>query len=94
MRRGYYQQQEVVNYVNNQHRNASYYTSSTHEYKLSDTYAAPGPSVAVATAANLRLPIADTDQTKNPLLKPDASGNIATVAYTFGEREVSDDALF
>ena len=24
----------------------------------------------------------------------DASGNIATVAYTFGEREVSDDALF
>ena len=94
VRRGYYRQQEVVNYVNNQHRNASYYTSSTHEYKLSDTYAAPGPSVAVATAANLRLPIADTDQTKNPLLKPDASGNIATVAYTFGEREVSDDALF
>ncbi|MBQ8655591.1 MAG: RagB/SusD family nutrient uptake outer membrane protein [Prevotella sp.] len=94
VRRGYYQQQEVVNYVNNQHRNASYYTSSTHEYKLPDTYAAPGPSVAVATAANLTLPIADTDQTKNPLLKPDANGVIQTVAYEFGEREVTDADLF
>lgn len=40
VRRGYYEQQEVVNYVNNQHRNASYYESSTHTYKLSDSYAA------------------------------------------------------
>lgn len=94
IRRGYYEQQEVVNYVNNQHRNASYYESSTHTYKLSDTYAAPGPSVATATAANLTLPIADTDQTKNPLLKPDASGTIATVPYVFGDREVTDAELF
>ncbi len=94
IRRGYYEQQEVVNYVNNQHRNASYYESSTHTYKLSDTYAAPGPSVATATAANLTLPIADTDQTKNPLLKPDASGTIATVPYLFGDREVTDAELF
>lgn len=94
VRRGYYQQTEVVNYVNNQHRNASYYTASTHEYKLPDTYVAPGPSVSVATSANLTLPIADTDQTKNPLLKPDASGNIQTIAYEFGEREVTDADLF
>ena len=94
VRRGYYQQQEVVNYVNNQYRNASYYTASTHEYKLSDSYSKPGPSVAVATARNLTLPIADTDQTKNPLLKPDTDGNIATVAYEFGEREVTDAELF
>ena len=94
VRRGYYQQQEVVNYVNNQYRNASYYTASTHEYKLSDSYSKPGPSVAVATARNLTLPIADTDQTKNPLLKPDTDGNISTVAYEFGEREVTDDELF
>ena len=32
VRRAYYKQQEVVNYVNNQNRNASYYDSSTHEY--------------------------------------------------------------
>ena len=94
IRRGYYQQQEVVNYVNNQYRNASYYESSTHEYKLSDTYTAPGPSVAIATEKNLTLPMADTDQTKNPRLKPDANGNIETVAYEFGEREVTDADLF
>ena len=94
VRRGYYQQQEVVNYVNNQYRNASYYESSTHEYKLSDSYTLPGPSVSVATASSLTLPIPDTDQTKNPLLKPDASGNIVTVNYEFGNREVSDAELF
>ena len=94
VRRGYYQQQWTVNYVNNQYRNASYYESSTHTYKLSESYAAPGPSVAVATASHLTLPMADTDQTKNPLLKPDANGNIQTVAYEFGEREVSDTQLF
>ena len=94
VRRGYYQQQEMVNYVNHQHRNASYYKSATHEYVLSEDYAEPGPSVATATAKNLTLPIADTDQTKNPLLKPDASGNIATVAYQFSDREVQDTDLF
>ena len=94
VRRGYYQQQEMENYVNHQHRNASYYKSATHEYVLSEDYAEPGPSVATATAKNLTLPIADTDQTKNPLLKPDASGNIATVAYQFGDREVQDTDLF
>ena len=93
-RRGYYQQQEVVNYVNNQFRNASYYEESTHEYKLSDTYTAPGPSVSIATAASLTLPMPDTDQTKNPLLKPDSNGNVETVVYEFGEREVSDSDLF
>lgn len=94
VRRGYYQQQEVVNYVNNQNRNASYYESSTHEYKLSESYVAPGASVSLATAKNLTLPIADTDQTKNPMLKPDADGNITTVTWEFGEREVTDEELF
>lgn len=94
VRRGYYQQQEMVNYINNQYRNASYFKSSTHEYVLSEDYTAPGPSVTTATAKNLTLPIADTDQTKNPLLKPDGNGNIATVAYQFGNREVEDTDLF
>lgn len=94
VRRGYYQQQEMVNYINNQYRNASYFKSSTHEYVLSEDYTAPGPSVATATAKNLTLPIADTDQTKNPFLKPDGNGNIATVAYQFGNREVENTDLF
>ena len=94
VRRGYYEQQEVVNYVNNQYRNASYYESSTHTYKLSDSYVAPGPSVSVATAKNLVLTIPETDSTKDPLLKSDANNNVATVAYEFGDREVSDADLF
>lgn len=94
VRRGYYQQQEVVNYVNNQNRNASYYESSTYTYVLSDSYEAPGSGVATATASNLILPMADTDQTKNPYLKTDSSGNISTVAYEFGDREVDVNDLF
>ena len=94
IRRAYSHQQEVVNYLNNQNRNASYYEASTHSYKLSDSYTAPGPDVDLATAADLVLPIADADQTKNPNLKPDANGNIATVPYEFGEREVDEQNLF
>ena len=94
VRRGYYEQQEVVNYVNNQYRNASYYESSTHTYVLSDSWTAPGPSVSVATAKNLVLPIPETDSTKNPMLKSDADNNVPTVAYEFSEREVSDADLF
>jgi len=94
IRRGYYKQQEVVNYLNNQNRNASYYESSTHTYVLSDNYVAPGPDVDIATASDLTLPMSDTDQTKNPKLKPDSNGNIATVAYSFGDREVDEATLF
>ena len=94
VRRGYYKQQEVVNYVNNQNRNASYYEASTNSYKLSDTYVAPGSGVATATAEDLILPMADTDQAKNPYLKPDANGEITTKSYEFGEREVKVEELF
>ena len=94
VRRGYYKQQEVVNYVNNQNRNASYYEASTNSYKLSDTYVAPGSGVSVATAEKLILPMADTDQAKNPYLKPDANGNITTESYEFGEREVKVEESF
>ncbi len=94
LRRSYSHQQEVVNYLNNQNRNASYFESSTNTYKLSKDYAAPGPDVKIATAANLVLPMSDTDQTKNPNLKPDASGKVKTVPYTFGDREVSESELF
>ena len=94
VRRGYYQQQEVVNYVNNQNRNASYYDSSTCTYYLPDDYEAPGSGVATATASSLTLPMADTDQTKNPYLKTDSDGNITTESYVFGDREVSVDDLY
>ena len=94
LRRSYYHQQEVVNYLNSQSRNATYFDNATKTYKRSDSYVAPGPDVDVATASDLVLPMSDTDQTKNPNLKPDASGNIATVPFTFGEREVDEQSLF
>lgn len=94
LRRAYSHQQEVVNYLNNQYRNASYFEASTNSYVLSDKYVAPGPDVDVATASDLTLPMSDTDQTKNPKLKPDTNGNISTVAYGFGDREVNESSLF
>lgn len=94
VRRAYYQQQEVINYVNNQNRNASYYEASTHEYKLPDDWTGVGPGVATATARNLTLPYPDSDVNRNPYLQTDSNGNLETVAYEFGEREVSEEELF
>lgn len=94
LRRSYSHQQEVVNYLNNQNRNASYFDNETKTYKLSDNYVAPGHDVDVATAADLVLPMADADQTKDPMLKPDTNGNVQTVPYEFGEREIDEQSLF
>lgn len=94
VRRSYYKQQEVLNYINNQNRNASYYSSATHEYKLSDDYVAPGNGVATATERNLTLPYSDVDQNVNKWLKTDGSGKLTTTPYVFGDREVSEDDLF
>ena len=95
VRRSYYRQQEVINYMNNQQRNASYdYNEETGVYEIDENYEAPGTGVATATARSLTLPMADADQSKNPYLKPDANGNISTVPYEFGAREVTHEELF
>jgi hypothetical protein len=95
VRRAYYQQQEVVNYLNNQSRNARYsYNATTKQYEISADYVAPGNGVATATAKSLTLPIPDTDQNKNAYLKTDSNGDIATVAYEFGDKEVTASDLY
>lgn len=95
VRRSYYQQQEVINYMNNQNRNASYdYNETTKEYEISEDYSAPGPGVATATARSLLLPISDVDQNKNHYLKSNSNGEIEAVAYEFGEKEVNTDDLY
>lgn len=95
VRRSYYRQQEVVNYINNQQRNASYdYNEETQEYEISEDYEEPGTGVATATVSNLTLPVPDADQSKNPYLKPDSDGNISTTSYEFGDREVTHEELF
>ena len=76
LRRSYYQQQEVVNYLNNQERNASYKWDETEDCQYAKTD--DGTSVATATV----------DSGRNPLLNQEPE------AYTFGEREVSEEDLF
>jgi len=93
LRRSYYKQQEVINYLNNQHRNASYYESSTNTYELDEDWTQPS-SVSTATASNLILPMSNADQNKNPYLKTDSEGNITTTSYEFGDLEVTEDDLF
>lgn len=95
VRRSYYRQQEVINYMNHQQRNASYeYQTESGVYEISPDYVESGNGVATATANSLILPMSDTDQSKNPYLKPDTGGNLQTVAYEFGEKEVSEEDLF
>lgn len=95
VRRSYYRQQEVINYMNHQQRNTSYeYQTESGVYEISPDYVEPGNGVATATANSLILPMSDTDQSKNPYLKPDTGGNLQTVAYEFGEKEVSEEDLF
>mgnify|MGYP002852095048 CR=1 FL=1 len=89
VRRAYYQQQEVVNYMNNQNRNASYYTASTKTYELSPSYVAPGSGVSTATEQSLLLPYPATDQAKDPMLSHE---NVKS--YNFQAREVDESDLF
>lgn len=102
VRRAYYKQTDVLAYVNNQQRNASYgqkgdtYSlEETAGYCLNRDYQAPGNAVLLATTANLVLPVPDVDQGKNPNLKTtDANRRLNTVPYEFGEREIDVNELF
>jgi hypothetical protein len=86
IRRSYYQQQEVVNYLNNQDRNASYEWDESEECQYAKT--ADADDVSTATASHLTLPISDVDRGRNPKLGDEP------VAYEFGEREISETELF
>jgi hypothetical protein len=95
VRRAYYKQQEVVNYLNNQDRNATYNCDEkTGVYEISASYVAPGRGVATATVGSLTLPVSDNDQNKNHYLKTDANGELQTVAYEFGDKEVTASELY
>ena len=82
LNRSYYQQQEVVNYLNNQDRNRTYrYDTAEGTYVPSEN---PGTGVATATASSLLLPYPDSDQNSNPNLK----NSVAPESYPFGDREI------
>lgn len=88
VRRAYYKQQEVVNYLNNQDRNRTYkYDTAAGTYVASEK---AGTGVATATAKSMLLPYSDADQNKNSYLKSSAT----PVSYPFTTREVDESTLF
>lgn len=86
LRRSYYEQQEVVNYINTQDRNAGYEWDTSEPCQYAKT--SEGTGVATATVANLTLPMSDVDLGRNPKLAEDP------VAYEFGEKEVTTADLY
>lgn len=86
LRRAYYRQQEVVNYLNTQERNAGYEWDESEPCQYAKT--SDGTSVATATAAHLLLPFSDVDLIRNPRLSEEP------VAYEFDAREVTAADLY
>lgn len=86
VRRAYYKQQEVVNYLNSQERNAGYEWDENEVCQYAKT--SDGTGVSTATAYHLTLPLSDVDLARNPMLTQDP------VAYSFGEREVQHSELY
>ncbi|MCM1355496.1 MAG: RagB/SusD family nutrient uptake outer membrane protein [Staphylococcus sp.] len=86
LRRSYYQQQEVVNYLNSQERNAGYEWDENEPCQYVKT--SDGTGVSTATKNHLTLPLSDVDIARNPKLLE------SPVAYEFGEREINPSTLF
>lgn len=86
LRRSYYKRQEVLNYVNSQHRNCSYVydESEPSQYAFKEE----GKGVSTATEARFTFPFSDVDLTRNPQLGGEP------VAYPFGDKEVTAAQLY
>lgn len=84
VRRSYYRQQEVLNYMNDdQDRSVSYSCTDTPgTYVAGDLNNAQ--QVSEATAASLLLPYPESEMVQNPLLRKDP------VDYTFTEERITD----
>lgn len=82
LRRSYYQQQEVINYMNNQDRNAGYEWDESEDCQYAK--ASEGTGVATAELKHLLLPISDVDKGKNKFL------NDEPVSFTFTEEKIAD----
>lgn len=83
VRRSYYRQQEVLNYVNDtQMRSVEYeYDTGSKKYIEGDTNTAQ--QVAVATAKTFLLPYPESELIQNPLLREEP------VPYTFEEERIN-----
>lgn len=95
LRRSYYQQSEIIGYINNQWRNVGYEWDETQvcQYKAADgAEITGGDGVEVADVNRLLMPVSDVDAGRNPYL------NEAPVTYFSAEQlaqpEVDINALF
>lgn len=83
LRRGYYEQDKVVQYLNSQNRNAGYQyienTTPDGGVKMYE-FRSEGTGVFPATARHLLLPVSDTDKGKNKYLD---TANYPAQAYVF-----------
>lgn len=86
IRRAYYKQQEVVNYLNNQDRNAGYEWNEAEACQYEKT--SDATDVSIATVNHLTLPISDVDAGRNPLLNDEPS------VYEFDKKEISTSELY
>ncbi|MBN2744761.1 MAG: RagB/SusD family nutrient uptake outer membrane protein [Marinilabiliaceae bacterium] len=81
VRRGYYRQQEVLNYMNDTQERAVGYEWESTQYVVGNKNTAQ--QVATATVDKLLLPYPEAEVVQNPLLKKDP------VRYTFTEPRVN-----
>ncbi|MDE6122265.1 MAG: RagB/SusD family nutrient uptake outer membrane protein, partial [Duncaniella dubosii] len=86
LRRSYYQEEEVIGYLNSQERNAGYEWDETETCQYAKT--GDGTGVSTATKQHLTFPVSNVDLTRNPKLKD------TPVAYEFPQREVETATLF
>lgn len=86
LRRSYYQEEEVIGYLNSQERNAGYEWDENETCQYAKT--SDGTGVSTATRQHLTFPVSNVDLTRNPKLKD------TPIAYEFPEREVETATLF
>lgn len=87
VRRSYYKQQEVINYVTGQSRGLIpniLYNNETNTVTIDEDIAAAPRSVGVPSASMFLLPYPETEVIQNPLLKE------APVAFKFTEDRITD----
>ncbi|MDR1683729.1 MAG: RagB/SusD family nutrient uptake outer membrane protein [Candidatus Symbiothrix sp.] len=85
LRRAYYQQQEVLNYLNDQQREKEYAFDPI-DFTITPSDNAASHDVAPATPERLLLPIPESEIAKNPLL----SQAQPAIPYSFTESKITD----
>jgi hypothetical protein len=83
VRRSYYQQQEVLNYMNDQEREREYEFDPV-AFTVTPIDREKSHPVAKAESKHLLLPIPESEISKNPLLKEEP------VPYSFMEKKITD----